>query len=86
VQLLKNDALTDQFTHNGLTYEFELFGFDSGAQFWTIEDLDNDTWLKARFKVSGEPPLSPVPLPAGAWLLLGGIGGLALLKRRRGRA
>jgi 3-isopropylmalate/(R)-2-methylmalate dehydratase small subunit len=31
VQLLKNDSLTDQFTHNGLTYSFELFGFDSGA-------------------------------------------------------
>jgi hypothetical protein len=86
VQLLKNDSLTDQFTHNGLTYSFELFGFDSGAEFWTIEDLDNDTWLKARFNVTGLPPLTPVPLPAGVWLLMGGLGGLALFKRRRARA
>jgi hypothetical protein len=89
VQLLKNDALTDKFVINGLTYQFELFGFDSGAQFWTIEDLDNTTWLKARFNVSGFPPAPPppvVPLPAAAWLLLGGLGGLAVLKRRAARA
>jgi hypothetical protein len=81
VRLLKNDALTDKFKHNGLTYEFELFGFDSGAEFWTIEDLDNDTWLKARFNVTGRPPVSPVPLPAGSWLLIGAIGGLGLFRR-----
>lgn len=81
VRLLKNDALTDEFTHNGLTYEFELFGFDSGAEFWTIEDLDNDTWLKARFNVTGQPPVPPVPLPAGAWLLIAALGGLGALRR-----
>lgn len=27
--------------------------------------------------------VSPVPLPAGAWLMLGGLGGLALLRRRQ---
>jgi hypothetical protein len=94
VQLLKNDSLMDRFVVNGLTYQFELFGFDSGAQFWTIEDLDNSTWLKARFNVSGSPlpppppppPPPVVPLPAGAWLLLGGLGGLAFLKRRAARA
>lgn len=85
VQLLKNDSLTDLFEHNGLTYSFELFGFDSGPEFWTIEDLDNSTWLRARFNVTGQPPVSPVPLPAGAWLLLGGIGALAAMKRRRAR-
>jgi hypothetical protein len=84
VQLLKNDSLEDQFVINGLTYEFELFGFEKGSEFWTIEDRDNHAWLKARFNVSGQP-LSPIPLPAGAWLLLGGLGGLALLRRRAAR-
>lgn len=30
--------------------------------------------------------LEPVPLPAGGWLLLAGLGGLAALRRARGRA
>jgi hypothetical protein len=85
VQLLKNPSLMDTFVVNGLTYQFELFGFDSGSEFWTIENLENDTWLKARFNVSGFPPPSVVPLPAGVWLLLGGLGGLALLRRRGAR-
>jgi hypothetical protein len=86
VQLLENNGLTDKFVVNGLTYEFELFGFDKGAEFWTIEDRDNPAWLRARFNVSGfPPPPSVVPLPAGAWLLLGGLGGLALLRRRAAR-
>lgn len=93
VRLLKNQSLTDRFTHNGLTYTFELFGFDRGREFWTIEDLENDAWLKARFNVTGrrppEPPPGPppvIPLPAGAWLLLGGLGALAAFRRRQDRA
>jgi hypothetical protein len=82
VRLLKNDSMMDKFTHDGLTYTFELFGFESGKEFWTIEDLDNDTWLKARFNVTGPGGSTPViPLPAGAWLLIGALGTLGLVRR-----
>jgi hypothetical protein len=83
VMLLTNDAKTDSFTVNGLTYTFQLFGFDSGPVFWTIEDRDNHTWLKAVFNVEGLPPVSEIPLPAGVWLLLGGLAGLGLMRRRK---
>lgn len=84
VQLLKNDALSDTFTHDGKVYSFSLFGFDSGSEFWTVEDRDNSTYLKAVFNVSDtrEPPPPPViPLPAGVWLMLGALGGLGAVRR-----
>lgn len=86
VGLLLNDAYFDRFEHNGLKYSFQLFGFDSGAEFWTIEDRDNHSWLKAQFTVEGGelPPderLPEIPLPAGAWFLITALGGLGLMRR-----
>jgi hypothetical protein len=91
VELLQNPTVPRTFTHNGLKYQFELLGFASGPEFWTVEDRDNPILLKARFNVSGtpivpppvEPP--PIPLPAGAWFLLAGVGALALMRRRATR-
>jgi hypothetical protein len=90
VRLLKNDSLTDVFEHNGLTYQFDLFGFLGGRTYWTIENLNNTTALFARFLVSGNPPPPPptptvIPLPAAGWLLLGALGGVAGLRRLRRR-
>jgi hypothetical protein len=82
VMLLENDAVTESFEHNGLTYSFELFGFDGGSEFWTIEDRENHAWLKARFSVTSLTSVTPVPLPAGTWLLLGGLAALVSLRRR----
>lgn|GEM_PF-2365714 len=97
VQLLKNDALSDSFTHNGKIYSFSLFGFDSGREFWTVEDRDNSTYLNAVFNVRNvptvrrppvpptTPPSSPpppvIPLPAGVWLLLGALGSLGAFRQ-----
>ncbi len=82
VRLLENDSVTESFENNGLTYSFELFGFDGGSEFWTIEDRENHAWLRARFSVNSLTTVTPVPLPAGALLLLGGLAALAALRRR----
>ncbi len=93
VQLLQNPSVPRTFTHNGLEYQFELLGFASGPEFWTVEDLDNPILLQARFNVSGtpivppQPPVEPppIPLPAGAWFMLAGMGALAIMRRRAKR-
>lgn len=86
VELLQNPTVPRTFSHNGLEYQFELLGFESGREFWTVEDLDNSIFLKARFNVSGTPIVPPpVPLPAGAWFLLAGVGALAAMRRRAKR-
>jgi len=71
VRLLKNDALSDSFTHNGKIYSFSLFGFDSGSEFWTVEDRDNSTFLNAVFNVrdvptTRTPPRTPRNTPPNA--------------------
>lgn len=80
VTLLKNDAASRFFTENGKTYTFDLFGFDGDTTMWTVEDMTNRSFLTARFTVIDEN-LPPIPLPAGAWLMLAALGALGLQKR-----
>jgi hypothetical protein len=49
-------------------------------------EINNNSgnWRIADVQIDGT--LTPVPLPAAAWMLLSGIGGLGLLARRRGSA
>jgi hypothetical protein len=74
-----------EFEYAEGTATLELLGFVPGTEFWTIENESNTTQLLGR--VSFAPPISnipePVPLPAGGWLLLGGIAGLIPFRRRR---
>lgn len=52
------------------------------AYFYT-EDYANEYVAKIdALTISGALPPAPVPLPAGAWLLLAGVAGLALARRR----
>jgi hypothetical protein len=84
VRLLKNDALNTSFVHDGKVYSFSLLGFDSGDEFWTIENRNNSTYLKAIFNVTGDLEKPPVvPLPAAGWLLVGALGGLVALRRSK---
>ncbi len=50
---------------------------------WSTAGLPNPAGRQAAFSGGG---LAYIPLPAAAWLMIAGIGGLALVARRRNRA
>ncbi len=72
-----NPSLSDTFEIGGLLYYLAVTGFDVGSSFLTIENAENKATLKGVFTTT------VIPLPAAAWLLLAGIGGLGLASRRR---
>lgn len=82
VTLMRNDAFSNSFTAGDKTYAFDLFGFGGDNVLWTVENLANMAYLSAQFTVI-EDRTPPIPLPAGVWLMLAGIGALAVHKRRR---
>jgi hypothetical protein len=46
-------------------------------------DSRSEGWHGFTVGIAGTPPTGVVPLPAAGWLLLGGLGSLAALRRRR---
>ena len=50
---------------------------------WSILDLGNEEPKQLSHTSLYYGPIDPIPLPAAGWLLLGGLGGLAAMKRRR---
>ena len=73
-------SMTDDL--EGVT-SLNLLGRANGLTFTSIAEAGLSTF-SLTFDLAGTaPPPSPVPLPAGLPLLLAGLGGLALLRRRK---
>ncbi|WP_299814972.1 VPLPA-CTERM sorting domain-containing protein [uncultured Jannaschia sp.] len=68
-------------------YHTEGFSKDYTSDIFALGAFEkNDEYKVKKLTVSYDdtPPPSPVPLPAAAWMLVAGIGGLAAAARRKG--
>lgn len=81
---------TSGFSLNGATFDLSDLGFADGEEvtsglFISRGGIFTTVWDVAALNsrdVQTPPPPSPIPLPAGMPLLVAGLGGLALLRRR----
>jgi hypothetical protein len=79
-----NLGSTDSFLIDGTEYVFTVSGFKVNgttfSSFLTQEKNTNTATLQARYVT--KESLEVIPLPAAGWLLLGGLAGLAAMRRR----
>lgn len=85
VQATLNNAVAETFTVNGTEYTIDITGFNIPDQngiptFWTTENRSNSAQLFAGLT---EFTPAPVPLPAAGWMLMAGLGGLVVSRRRK---
>lgn len=77
-----NPANSTSITIDGSEYRFDVTGFMIGDtpmdKFWTQESARSTAQLTARFTY-----VAPIPVPAAGLLLLGSLGALGALSRRR---
>lgn len=90
VSVSVNEALSESFIVGGMEYVLDVSGFlHEGSlldSFWTREEAENSAILQASFTLIADHNIdepSEVPLPASGLLLLGGLAGLAMKKRRK---
>ncbi|MHA7851565.1 vWA domain-containing protein [Roseovarius sp.] len=76
--------------------DYDSLALNSGGAVWNLNVLrqanDTNKWndsfssafidIKVQ-EITTQPPSGQIPLPAGGWLLLTGLGGLAALRRKR---
>ncbi|PYE84542.1 THxN family PEP-CTERM protein [Pseudoroseicyclus aestuarii] len=81
VTLLRNDSLSDTFRIGDRLYTLDITGLGIDDAIWTAEGKQTSAGLTGVFTYVGD--VAPIPLPAGGALLLGALGGLGLLRRRK---
>ena len=86
VTLSQNINESFSFEHLENTYFLSILGFQDAdgnefTEFWTKENAENSAFLRASFTTT--PNVAPIPLPAAAWMLIGGLGALGAVARRR---
>lgn len=78
-----NNATSETFVIDGVNYALDITGFqykdEQVTNFWTRENETNTALLLGSFRVIP----SEVPLPASGLLLLGGLAGMAMARRRK---
>lgn len=78
-----NEGNSETFQIEGVTYALDISGFLHGgdllSDFWTREDATNEALLIGSIRAIP----SEVPLPASGLLLLGGLAGMAMARRRQ---
>lgn len=83
VRITTSFSGSDAITIGDETYFLTItgFGIGGGLTYWTRENGENVAVLRAKF--ISERDIAPIPLPAAGFLLLGALGSLGLLSRRR---
>lgn len=73
---------TDVVRFGDLAHTFEIRGFSDGGA-TPVNSFFTDEALESSVFIFGSIDVQPIPLPAGVWMLLAGVGGLAVAARKK---
>ena len=85
--LIGGQLISENVPPRGFEFTNATPGLAAGLYTFTLVYFENQVFTGVEFRVDGDVVMAgaPVPLPAGAVLLLTGIGGLAAARRRATR-